>query len=74
MIWWAAVLALFAFWILAMAADYSLGGAVHGFLIAGIAVAVLRTRLGDHPSAALNLRRRGSRSPSKGDRTRAGRT
>lgn len=55
MIWWSVVLGLFGAWILSMAADYTFGGGVHGFLIAGIAAVLLRAWPGE--AAALNPRR-----------------
>lgn len=75
MVWWAIVLTLFGSWILCLAAGFALGGAVHGLFLAGLAIALARTWQGRpfRPRPAVNPRRGRKRSPSNGDRPRAGR-
>lgn len=66
MIWWSVVLGLFGAWILSMAADYTFGGGVHGFLIAGIAAVLLRAWPGQ--AAVLSPRPRPRRRASSAGR------
>lgn len=71
MLWWSLVLSLFGIWILSLAAGYTLGGAVHGFLLGGLAIAALRVWQEGHALAALSPRRRRRRSASSAGRHRA---
>lgn len=70
MAWWALILTLFGLWILSMAANQTLGGMVHGFLLCGIAITLVRTWQGAQPPA-VNPPRLGKRPASSGDRHRA---
>lgn len=74
MIWWSAVLSLFGLWILSLAANLTFGGMVHGLLIAGIAVTLLRSwPIGPGTEIVFSPRRRGKRRPSIAGTPRAGR-
>lgn len=68
--WWALILTLFGLWILSMAANQTLGGMVHGFLLCGIAVTLIRTWQGSQ-ATMVNPPRRAKRPASTADRHRA---
>lgn len=73
MLWWSLILTLFGAWILALAAGYTLGGAVHGFLLAGLAVTAFRTWQERRAGPSLTPRRRDRTPPSTPGRPRGGR-
>lgn len=73
MLWWSLVLALFGAWILALAAGYTLGGAVHGLLLAGLAVTAFRTWQERQAGPSLTPRRPDRLPSSNPDRPRGGR-
>lgn len=73
MLWWTLVLALFGFWILALAAGYTFGGAVHGLLLAGLAATAFRTWRERSAEPPLTPRRRNPPNASSAGKPRAGR-
>lgn len=70
MLVWIAVPTLFSLWIISLAVDWTLGGANHAFLLAGIALILLQARQARKPGPGVPVspRPRPRNRPSSGGR------